>query len=147
MATLNIGLQCIHCMSHVYITYQTHAITTITENVGDLKKASWPCSKNKGCARHPSPINRPLALRGHVTHASFKPWVGILLTPKIDQAHKNYLTPEIWEETHSREIFYGTLIFQQSSMICIGRHVGWAYSCTPTWQPKLLLTYILLKVW
>ena len=44
--------------------------------------------------------------------------------PKIDRAHKNYLTPEIWEETHLREIFYGTLIFQQSSMICIGRHVG-----------------------
>ena len=43
---------------------------------------------------------------------------------KIDRVHKNYLTPEIWEETHLREIFYGTLIFQQSSMICIGRHVG-----------------------
>ena len=39
--------------------------------------------------------------------------------PKIVRAHKNYLTPEIREE-----IFYGTLIFQQSSMICIGRHVG-----------------------
>ena len=25
---------------------------------------------------------------------------------------------------HLREIFYGTLIFQQSSMICIGHHVG-----------------------
>ena len=25
---------------------------------------------------------------------------------------------------HLREIFYGTLIFQQSSMVCIGRHVG-----------------------
>ena len=68
--------------------------------------------------------NRPLALRGHVTNASFKQWVGILLMPKIDRAHKNYLTPEIWEETHLREIFYGTLIFQQSSMICIGHHVG-----------------------
>ena len=44
--------------------------------------------------------------------------------PKIDRAHKNYLTPEIWKEMHLREIFYGTLIFQQSSMICIGRHVG-----------------------
>ena len=39
--------------------------------------------------------------------------------PKIDEAHENYLTPEIWEETRLREIFYGTLIFQQSSMICI----------------------------
>ena len=64
--------------------------------------------------------NRPLALRGHVTNASFKEWVGILQVPKIDRAHKNYLTPKIWEETHLREIFYGTLIFQQSSMICIG---------------------------
>ena len=62
-------------------------------------------------------FNRPVALRGHVTSASFKRWVGILLMPKIDRAHKNYLTPEIWEETHLREIFYGTLIFQQSSML------------------------------
>ena len=69
-------------------------------------------------------VNRPLALRGHVTNASFKQWVGILLMPKIVRAHKNYLTVEIWEEMHLREIFYGTLIFQQSSMICIGRHVG-----------------------
>ena len=42
--------------------------------------------------------------------------------PKIDGTHKNYLTPEIWKEKHLREIFYGTLILQQSSMICIGRH-------------------------
>ena len=71
-------------------------------------------------------MNRPLALRCHVTNASFKQWVGILLLPKIDRARKNYGTPEIWEEAHSREIIniYGTLIFQQSSMICIGRHVG-----------------------
>ena len=44
--------------------------------------------------------------------------------PKIDRAPKNSLTREIWWETHLREIFYGTLIFQQSSMICIGLHVG-----------------------
>ena len=25
---------------------------------------------------------------------------------------------------HFREIFYGTLVFQQSSMISVGRHVG-----------------------
>ena len=68
--------------------------------------------------------NRPLAPRDHVTNASFKQWVGILLMPKIDRARKNYLTLEIWEEAHLREIFYGTLIFQQSSIICIGRHVG-----------------------
>ena len=78
----------------------------------------------KGQLRRRFSTNRPLALRSHVTNASFKQWVGILLVPKIDRAHKNYLTRKIWEETHLREIFYGTLIFQQSSMICIGRHVG-----------------------
>ena len=34
-------------------------------------------------------FNRPLALRGHLTIASFKQWVGILLMPEIDRAHKN----------------------------------------------------------
>ena len=70
-----------------------------------------------------SVLNRPLALGGHVTNSSFKKWVGILLMPKIDKAQKNYLTPEVLEETHLREIFYGTLIFQQNSMTCFGRHV------------------------
>ena len=28
---------------------------------------------------------------------------------------------------HLREIFYGTSTFQQSSMICIGRHVGYTH--------------------
>ena len=69
-------------------------------------------------------MNRPRALRCHVTNASFKQWVGLLLMPKIDRAHKNYLIPKIWEETHLREIFYGPLIFQQNSMICISHHVG-----------------------
>ena len=44
--------------------------------------------------------------------------------PKIDRAPKNYVKPEILEETHLREILMCTLIFQQTSMICIGRHVG-----------------------
>ena len=44
--------------------------------------------------------------------------------PKIDRAHKNYLTTEIREVTDLREIFYGILIFQQSSMISIDRNVG-----------------------
>ena len=45
--------------------------------------------------------------------------------PKIDGAPKNYLTPENWEETHLREVFYGRLIdFLTSSKIGIGRHVG-----------------------
>ena len=65
--------------------------------------------------------NSPLALRGHVTSASFKQWLEILLMTTIDRAHKKYLTRETWEETHLSEIFYGTLIFQQSSMIFIGR--------------------------
>ena len=59
-----------------------------------------------------------------MTNASFKQRGGIVLMPKIYRAHKNYLTPEIWEEAQGRQIFYGTLIFQQKSMICIGRHVG-----------------------
>ena len=82
-------------------------------------------------------VNRPLAIRGHVINASFKQRVGILLMSKSDRAQKNYLTPEISEETHLREIFYGTLIYQQSSMICIGHQ---------TWWPKLLFAFILLKV-
>ena len=69
-------------------------------------------------------LNRRLALRGHMTNASIKNRAGILLMPKIDRAHKNYLTPKVWEEKHLRRIFYGTLIFQQSSMICVGHHVG-----------------------
>ena len=55
------------------------------------------------CPQNPQPNpqkmlikpNRPLALRGHMTNASFKRRVVILLMPKIDRAHKNYLTPEI----------------------------------------------------
>ena len=31
---------------------------------------------------------------------------------KSDRAHKNYRTPDICEETHLREIFYGPRIFQ-----------------------------------
>ena len=52
--------------------------------------------------------------------------------PKIDGEHKNYLAPEICEETHLREIFYSSLIFQQNSMICIGRHVGEYTLCAKT---------------
>ena len=93
-------------------------------------------------------FDRPLALRGRVTNALFKQWLGILLMPKIVKAHKNYLTPEIWEETHLRETVYGTLIFQESSMNSIGRHVGgdpFFFGGNPTWRPKLLFACILLK--
>ena len=58
-------------------------------------------------------VNRPLALRGHVTNASFKQWVGILLMRKIDRAHKNYRTPEIWEETYLREFFMALWFFNK----------------------------------
>ena len=54
-----------------------------------------------------------------MTNASLKQWVVVLLLPKIDRTHKNYLTTEIWEETHLREIFYGTLSFQQSSIFVL----------------------------
>ena len=59
--------------------------------------------------------------------------------PKINKAHKNYLTPEIWEEMYLREIFCDTLIFQQSSTICIDHHVGI--------EAKLLFACILLSIW
>ena len=57
--------------------------------------------------------NTPLGLRGHLTNASFKQWVGILLMPKIGRAHKNYLTHEIWEEMHLREIFMALWFFHK----------------------------------
>ena len=56
--------------------------------------------------------------------------------PKIDRAHKNYLKTEIWEETHLRETFYSTLIFQQSSMICI--ECFHMTSRRPYWCPKTM---------
>ena len=74
-------------------------------------------------------------LIGHMTNASFKQGVEILLMPKIDKGHKNYVKPEIWEETHLREIFCGTLIFQQSSMSCIDHHVGINWSETTLCLP------------
>ena len=70
---------------------------------------------------HEPNLIRPIGHFWSHNHASFKQCVEIL--PKLDRAHKNYLTPEIWEETHVRETFYCTLIFQQSSMICISHHV------------------------
>ena len=72
----------------------------------------WYCSLNSLLS-----TNRPLAQRGHMTNAFFKQWVGILLMPKIDKVHKSYLTPEIWEETHLREIFYGTWCFNKVHVV------------------------------
>ena len=87
----------------IWLCFIHHEITTTTKNVF-MTIACWRQSGS----------NRPLALRGHVTNASSKQWVGILLMPKIDRAHENYLTPEIWEKTHLREISYGTLIFNKA---------------------------------
>ena len=73
-----------------------------------------------------APLNRPLALRGHVTNTSFKQRVGLLLMLEIDGAHKNYLTPEIWEKTFFRgDILWHFDFSKNFSMICIGRHVEW----------------------
>ena len=81
--------------------------------------------------RNPKPqttgANRPLALRGHWPMLPLNNELESVLMPKIDGAHKNYLSPKLWKKTHLREIFYGTLIFQQSSIVCIGRHV-WGHT-------------------
>ena len=87
----------------------------------------------------------PLALIGHMTNASFKQWLGILLMTKIDMEHIKIILPQNLRGNTIKEIFYGTLIFQQSSMICIGRHIGGQEP--PTWRPKLLFSCILLNVW
>ena len=91
-------------------------------------------------------VNRPVALRGHVTNASLKRWVGILLMPKIDRAHKNYLTPEIWEEKHLRDILWH-FDFSTKQYDMYWPPCWRAYSCPPTWRPKLLFAYILLNDW
>ena len=96
---------------------------TLPVNIFNLEGGEIMLARDNENIRSPGE-NRPLALRGHVTNSFLKQLVGVLLMPKIDRTHKNYLTPKLLEEKHLREIFYGTLIFQQSSMICIGRHVG-----------------------
>ena len=66
----------------------------------------WTTTEGRVYSDNDLPIlyNRPLALRGYATNAFLKQWVGILLMLKIDRANKNYLTPEIGEETHLRQI-------------------------------------------
>ena len=60
------------------------AMTIVANNSSSLKELC-----------HEIQPNGPLALRGHVTNASFKQLVGISLMAEIDRAHRNYLTPEI----------------------------------------------------
>ena len=43
---------------------------------------------------------------------------------KLLEHTKIILHPKFERKRILREIFYGTLIFQQSSMICVGRYVG-----------------------
>ena len=59
-----------------------------------------------------------------MTSASFKQRVGMLLMPKIDRAHKNFLTTRNLTGNAFREDISWHFDFQQSSMIFIGRHVG-----------------------
>ena len=63
--------------------------------------------------------------------------------PKIDRALKNYLTPEIWEEMHLREIFSRTVIFQQSSVICMLE----GKSMPSNMAAKTTFAYILSNIW
>ena len=78
-------------------------------------------------------FDRPVALRGHVTNASFKRCVGILLIPKIDRAHKNYLSPEIWEGTHLGEIIILWHFDFSTKQYDFYWPPCWrAYSCSPT---------------
>ena len=51
--------------------------------------------------------------------------------PKIDRTQKN-VTPKIWEEMHSRQMFYGTLIFQQSMYDFYWPPCWRAYYCPTT---------------
>ena len=84
------------------------------------------------------PGNRPLALRGHMTNASFKQWVGILLMPKFDRALKNFLTPEIWEETHEARYFRVLWFFNK---------VVWFVFANMAAKTTLSLLVYLVKCW
>ena len=85
---------------------QNHLLWWATSGLGQAKcESCLPKRTSWNSSSFWALIYRPLALRGHVTNASLKQWVGILLMPKIDREHKNYLTPEIWEETHLGRYF------------------------------------------
>ena len=82
--------------------------------------------------------NRPLALRGHVTNACFKQWVGILLMPKIDRVHKNYPTLEIWGGNAFKGDILWHFDFSTKQYDLYWPPCWRACSCPPTWRPKLL---------
>ena len=92
IAGIGIGFHCKHNLIHSYIQSLNPILKVL--------KFKYLQIQHKACLSPFLVTNRPLALRGHVTNASFKQWVGILLMPKIDRANKNYYTLEIWEEMH-----------------------------------------------
>ena len=102
----------------ICLIFDLYYISCLSSQLQDLTFSRPPHAHNQMLF-----IYNRLTLRGHVTNASFKQWVRILLMPKVDRAHKNYLTPEIWEEKHLRKTFYGTLIFQQSSITVSYTHL------------------------
>ena len=75
-------------------------------------------------------INWSLTLRGHLTNAFFKQWVG-QSTYLADRALKNYFTPQMWEKTLLREIFYGTLVFSTKLYDLCWSPCWTAYPCSP----------------
>ena len=124
------------------ITHQARCKTkTMPSEIG------FPMTLTSGAFLNQNPINKPARnnkriLKAAVIHFlhpmekdnwNITRWHKTLSASAISKknancqklrAHKNFLTTKIWKETHLREVFYGTLIFQQSSMICIGCHVG-----------------------
>ena len=91
-------------LCNVYLTVQNSYVPT---SQATKETVSFPQTSTSPRLWYLLSTNRPLSLRGHVTNASFKQWVGILLMPKIDKVHKSYLTPEIWEETqHIKALWF-----------------------------------------
>ena len=83
--------------------------------------------------------NRPLALRGHVTKASLKQWVVILLMLKIDRTHKNYLTRNLRGNAYFMALwFFNKLAWFVFAAMLVG------ILLPSNLAPKLLLAYILL---
>ena len=111
--SLSRGLKCIWYRFHGFNVFECN-ISGNAVTLNERKK--WG-----GATAHVDTLYRPLALRGHVTNASFKQTL-----PKIDTARKNYLKPEIWEETQ----FKGDIL---QHMYSLGL--------------KKQITIILFKVW
>ena len=82
-------------------------------------------------------LKRPLALRGHVTNASLKQRVVILLLPKIDRTHKNCYTRNLRGIALKEDILWFDFSTKSHDL---NRPPCWrAYSCPPTWWPNYFL--------